>query len=115
MTDGNAHRASARATASTATNRAGPVGLGWLKSPHEPTRLVAVDAVARADARWALPSVINVLDDPYLLNRQFTRIALERWLGVRLEDHGYRFFMTPEERREPVEKVRAALLAPSNR
>lgn len=95
--------------------RAGPVGLGWLKSPHEPTRLVAVDAVARADARWALPSVINVLDDPYLLNRQFTRIALERWLGVRLEDHGYRFFMTPEERREPVEKVRAALLEPSSR
>ncbi len=88
-------------------DRTGPTGLNWLKSPHESTRLVAVDAISRANARWALPSVVDALDDPYLLNRQFARIALERWLNVRLEDHGYRFYMTPEERREPLERVRA--------
>lgn len=96
-------------------DRAGPVGMNWLKSPHEPTRLVAVDALARADARWALPAVVEALDDPYLLNRQFARIALERWLNLRLEDHGYRFFMTPAERREPMERLRAALTGPPGR
>lgn len=90
-------------------DRTGPVGLNWLKSPHESTRLVAVDALSRANAKWALPAVVEALDDPYLLNRQFARIALERWLNLRLEDHGYRFYMTPEERREPVERVRAAV------
>ncbi len=96
-------------------DRTGPVGLNWLKSPHESTRLVAVDALSRANAMWALPAVVEALDDPYLLNRQFARIALERWLNLRLEDHGYRFYMTPEERREPVERVRAAVTGLINR
>lgn len=96
-------------------DREGPTGLNWLRSPHEATRLVAVDALARADARWALPQVIDALDDPYLLNRQFARIALERWLNLRLEDHGYRFYMTPEERREPVARLRAALTGTTGR
>jgi hypothetical protein len=38
-----------------------------------------------------------------------------RWLNLRLEDHGYRFYMTPEERREPVERVRAAVSELINR
>jgi hypothetical protein len=88
----------------------GPVGLGWLKSPHESTRLVAVSALAREKAVWALPQMIGMLDDPYLLNRLFTRMGLEDWFGVRLEDYGYRYYETPEERQQPVESVRAALL-----
>ena len=99
----------AKLLAANYPDRAGPVGLGWLKSPHEPTRLVAVDALARAKAKWALPSMLNALDDPYLLNRQFARIALEAWLGVRLADHGYQFFMMPEERKAPLEKIRATV------
>src|SRR5438128_2432708 len=38
-------------------NRKGPVGLGWLKSPHEPTRLVATETLAKANARWALADI----------------------------------------------------------
>jgi hypothetical protein len=99
-----------RKLAANYPDRSGPAGLGWLRSPHEPTRLVAVDALARAGAVWALPEMLNALDDPYLLNRQFARIALEQWLGVSLADHGYRFYQSPEERRQPLLKVREALL-----
>lgn len=91
-------------------DRDGPVGLGWLKSEHEPTRLVATDAVARQNATWAIPEMINLLDDPYLLNRQFTMTALEKMLGIRLENLGYRYYMTPEERKEPIKKIREVIL-----
>lgn len=91
-------------------NRQGPVGLGWLKSPHEATRLVAVDALAREKAVWALPQMLEMLDDPYLINRQFARIALESMLGIRLSEHGYQFYQRPEERKEPIARVRDAVL-----
>jgi hypothetical protein len=86
-----------------------PVAVGWLKSPSEAVRLAATDAVARRRDRGALAALIGVLDDPFLLNRQFARIAIEDWLGVRLADHGYHFYMTPPERRGPIEAVRKAL------
>lgn len=100
----------AEAMKQTYADREAPVGLGWLKSPHEPTRLVAVDALARQQAYWALPEMLAALDDPYLMNRKFARIALEQWLGVKLADHGYQYFMTPEERKQPVAAVKTALL-----
>ncbi len=91
-------------------DRAGAVGLGWLKSPHEPTRLVAAEALARAKADWALPRLIDMLDDPFLLNRQFTARRLEEWRGVNLRDFGYHFYQLPDERRAPLERVRKELL-----
>jgi hypothetical protein len=91
-------------------DRKGPVGLGWLKSPHESTRLVATDAFTRQRAMWGVPELVKMLDDPYLLNRQFTMSALEEMLGIRLEDYGYRYYMTPAERRIPLERVAAAVL-----
>ncbi len=93
-------------------NRPGPVGLGWLKSPHESTRLVAADALARANARWALPDLIAMLDDPYLINRRFTQVRLGEMLGTDLRRFGYRFYQTPSERRDPLQAIRAQLLSP---
>jgi predicted CXXCH cytochrome family protein len=87
-----------------------PAVIGWLKHRQEAVRLVATDAVARSGDRRLLPALIDLLDDPYLLNRQFARIGLESMLEVRLLDYGYRFYMTPQERREPITRLRARLL-----
>ncbi len=94
-------------------HRQGPVGLGWLHSPHEGTRLVAADTLARAKARWALPELIAMLDDPYLSNRRFTQVRLAEMLGLDLRKFGYRFYQTPKEREEPIRKIRAELLRPA--
>jgi hypothetical protein len=91
-------------------NRDAPAAIGWLASENEAVRLAATDAVARQKDTGALPALIDTLDDPFLLNRQFARIALEDWLSVRLADYGYRFYMAPQERREPIERLRRALL-----
>jgi predicted CXXCH cytochrome family protein len=90
-------------------HRAAPSVVGWLKSDREAVRLVATDAVARQQETGALSPLIEVLNDPYLLNRQFARIALEKWFPVRLADLGYQFYMTPAERRGPIERIRAEL------
>ncbi len=88
--------------------RSEPVGLGWLDSPHESTRLVAAETLGRSGARWALPELVERLDDPYLLNRQFTQQAVERLLEVDLTVRfGYRFHQFQNERRGPLEKIRA--------
>lgn len=88
-------------------HRRGSVGAGWLKSPHESTRLVAAEALAKAQAKWALPALVDMLDDPFLMNRQFTQRRLEEWVGRDLRQFGYRFYQTPEERAEPLKRVRA--------
>jgi predicted CXXCH cytochrome family protein len=85
------------------------VALGWLQSESPAVRLVGADVLSRTGAGWALPELIGVLDDPYLINRQFTRRWLDRMLEVRLQDFGYRFYMTPEERRGPIAGIRAEL------
>ncbi len=90
--------------------RSDPVGLGWLQSPHESTRLVAAEALGRSGARWALAGLVETLDDPYLLNRQFAAQAVQRLLAVDLtERFGYRFPQFQDERREPLRKIRAYL------
>ncbi len=92
------------------TDRSQPVGLGWMASENESVRLVAADALLRTDSKWAMPQLADALDDPYLLNRQFARIGLERLIDIKLKDFGYHFYMLPEERREPVSKIREELL-----
>jgi hypothetical protein len=84
--------------------------IGWLKSDNESVRLVAADALARGEARWALPELILALDDPFLLNRQFARIGLEKMLKVKLSEFGYQFYQTRQERVEPLKKLREHLL-----
>ena len=90
-------------------DREQPVAVGWLQSESPAVRLVGADVLCRTGSRWALPELIGVLDDPFLINRQFTRRSLDRMLDVRLQDFGYRFYMTPEERRGPIAKIRAEL------
>lgn len=63
---------SADAISNNYPNRSEPVAVGWTKSPHHGTRLVGSDALTRANAQWAVNDIINVLGDPYLINRQFT-------------------------------------------
>ena len=81
-----------------------------MKSTNEAVRLVAAEALVKAKADWALPDLLEMLNDPYLINRQFTQRRLEEWFGINLRDAGYRFYQLPEERREPLARVRAALL-----
>ncbi|MFP6768806.1 MAG: hypothetical protein VB859_11580, partial [Planctomycetaceae bacterium] len=86
------------------------MGTQWLDSSHESVRLVAFDALARTRAKWALPRMLDSLDDPFLINRQFAARSLEDWLGLSLADAGYRFVMTPEERRPVIDRLKRLLL-----
>ncbi|MDB6053026.1 MAG: hypothetical protein JWN25_549 [Verrucomicrobiales bacterium] len=95
-------------------NRKGPVGLGWLKSPDEHTRLVAAETMAKARASWALPELFDALDDGYLINRRFTQLRLEEMLGTDLNNFGYRFYQTKLERIKPISKIRGQFLPKFN-
>ena len=88
-----------------------PVGLGWLKGEHEATRLVATEAFAEQDAKWGLAAIVNQLDDPYLLNRQFAQKAVEKMAGVLLDKKfGFWYHMTAEEREPLLNVIRQELL-----
>ena len=87
-----------------------PASLHWMKNDHESVRLVAADALCRTKAHFALDALVNALDDPYLLNRQFAQRGLERMMQVDLDEYGYRFYMTPVERQAPVDRVRQSLV-----
>ncbi len=91
-------------------DRAAPVGHGWLKSDNMAVRLVAVDALVRGKDPKSLPHLLDALDDPYLVNRQFARKGVQEVLNLRLADFGYRFYETKEERRQPLADLRARLL-----
>ncbi len=83
--------------------------LGWLESENSAVRLLASDALARTNSTWAMDELTDALDDPFLLNRQFARKAIERMLNIRLEDYGYVFYMTAQERYKPIMRIRSAL------
>lgn len=90
--------------------RGSPAAINWLKSDKEFVRQVGADALTRTNSVWALPELVNMLDDPFRTNRQFTRIGLESMTGVKLSDFGYRFYMTAKERKEPLERIREELV-----
>ena len=52
---------------------------------------------ARADEA-PLPRMLQALDDPFLVNRQFASRSLESWLGLSLADIGHRFHTSSEQR-----------------
>ena len=66
--------------------------------------------VQRANSNWALPQIIDALDDPFLLNRQFAGRALESMTGIKLDSYGYQFYMGPAERAGPLTAIRSGLL-----
>jgi predicted CXXCH cytochrome family protein len=91
-----------------------PVGLSWLDSKNEAVRLVAVEAMTRNRDFWALPRLLDALDDPFLVNRQFAYKGLQDMLNMRLADLGYRFYMTKEERQTPLARIRARFTQKTN-
>lgn len=103
---GEEHRYSEAELKANYPDREGPVGLGWIKSAHGPTRLAAAEALAKARIPEALPALFNLLaTDPYLINRQFTQKNLDEWLSVKLKDEGYQFYMTEAERRAALKRL----------
>jgi hypothetical protein len=84
--------------------------VNWLKNEHHGTRLVAADSLTKAKATWAFDEILEALDDPFLINRQFGARGLEKMTGVDARDFGYRFYMLKKERAEPLKKLRAELL-----
>ena len=91
-------------------NRKQPTAINWLSSDNDSVRLVAADSLSRVNARWALPQLIQGLDDPFLLNRQFARIGLERMLKRKLSDFGYQFYQSKDERTVPLRRLKEQLL-----
>ena len=87
-------------------NRDQPVAIGWLRSNNESVRLIAADSLFRTESIWAIDVLLDALNDSFLLNRQFARRGLERLLGVKLVDFGYRFYMMSDERKAPIEAIR---------
>ena len=90
--------------AASYSQREKPVGLGWLGSRNASVRLVAVEAMTSKRDLWAMPQLLESLDDPYLVNRQFAYKGLQEMLNVRLSDFGYRLYMTKEEGEGPLNK-----------
>lgn len=87
------------------------VAAGWMKSDYEPVRLAAASAACDVEDKSLLPELIEMLDDPYLINRQFTLAKLEKMLGIHFSQYGYQFYMTPQERAEPLRLLREAMLS----
>ena len=94
-------------------DRDGPVAKNWLASRNSSVRMIAADSLVRTKSFWAVDSLIDALDDPFLINRQFAGKGLEQLLDIRLEDFGYQFYMTAEERIAPLKKLRKEVQARS--
>jgi len=82
----------------------------WLTHEFEPVRLVASAAACKAQDKALLPELFDMLDDPFLLNRQFAQHGLEAMLQVRLDTFGYQFYASPEERVAPLRRIRERFL-----
>jgi predicted CXXCH cytochrome family protein len=90
-------------------HRPGPVGKGWLKHPFQATRLVAAAHFGLQQRKDALPEILDILNDEYLLNRQFGQSAVEAIAGRSLDSLHYAFTLSPQERAAVLPRVRAAL------
>lgn len=84
-----------------------PAAMNWLKSGKESVRLIGADALCKSGAKWALPELFDMLDDSYLINRQFTQRRIEKMLAIRLSEYGYQFYMTRIERKDGLAHLRA--------
>jgi hypothetical protein len=89
-----------------------PVGVGWLHHPFQATRLVAAANYGRRGKADCLPDLLTILDDPFLLNRQFGQLAVEVLCRQGLEKWGYQFTLSPEERAAVLPALRSELSKP---
>ena len=60
----------------------------------------------------ALPEILSILNDEYLLNRQFGQMAVEAICGQALDKFGYRFTLSPDERAAVLPGLRESLGKP---
>lgn len=87
-------------------DRSAPMAQEWLRQNHEPTRLVVAAAIQQKGANWALPDIIPLLDDPYLMNRQFAQLCVESLSGSKLDERfGYWYYMSGAERTKLVSLI----------
>lgn len=86
------------------------VALSWARSEHSATRMVAADVLSKARAEWALPQLVENLDDSHMTNRQLLQRWLEEWVQRDFRELGYRSHQTPEERERPIKLVKEAVL-----
>lgn len=108
---GDEHRYSSKALLKNYPNRKEPVALGWLKSTHHPTRLVAADSLAKQRVDWAMPHLLDLLaNDSNIINRQFTQRGIDQALGVKLKDMGYQFYHPEKQRRSVIAKLKDELV-----
>ena len=87
------------------------VGLGWLNSPQNTTRLSAAGAMSVSDdfEKW-LPHLIDfVTEDSHLINRQFIQRRLDKRMGIKLRNLGFNFYQPREERRAIMAQIRPQL------
>ena len=107
---GEEHKYDETRLAQNYPERSKPVGLGWLKSPHGPTRLAAAEALAKSEFDWVLKPLLNLMaTDDHLINRQFTQKRLEERLNYDFDTNGYSFFMTADERTEALKRLQPIL------
>ena len=92
-------------------HRDAPVAISWLSTENTSVRLIAVDALIRTKSFWAMDELLQALDDPFLINRQFASRGLEQLLDIDLDDYGYQFYMSADERTDPLKKLRIAVQA----
>lgn len=109
MSDWYGAEFSETAIAAAYPRRNDAASLNWLRHDHESVRLVAADVLARTDSKFALGELIEALDDPYLINRQFAQRGIEHMLDMQLEEFGYSFYMQSAERREALHRLRQKL------
>ena len=50
-----------------------------------------------------------MVDDSHLVNRQFVQREIDTQLGIKLRDKGFNFFMSKDERRTVVDRLRPEL------
>lgn len=108
---GDEHVYDEAALARNYSERKGAAGAGYLRSPNESVRLVASEAMFKSGARSATSDLIGMLNDRFLINRQFTQKNFQQEFGVDPKKYGYRFTMTEEERQAPIQRMREALQA----
>ena len=86
------------------------VAIGWMDNVDPAVRLIAADSLVRTRRKDAISHLLDALDDPYTSYVTPLGRGLEAMLGFRLVDFGYRFYMTPDERREPIERLRSSFI-----
>src|SRR5262249_33905349 len=98
-----------QAIAKSYSNRQEPLGRLWLNHSYHAVRLVAADAYGRRQKVKDLPELLGILDDKYLINRQFGQMVVEAIACQGLEKLGYSFALAPEARRAAAARVRERL------